>query len=214
MIIRPATGTGNKVIVQDQAGAAVLTTADSGATIASGVTNSGTHAGTISSNATFPAGHIVQVVYHINSTTSNGYSQTMEDVAGMSKAITPSSASNKILVMMDFVISNEGGITWFVLNRSGGASGDGDCYLGTKDTSMRTVSGGIKTLGGGSSLSPRQCITYQDSPGVTSAVTYKLRWMKHDGNGTSRFNINCDGTTNNNDKPSVSSTITLMEVQV
>ena len=33
MIIRPAAGTGNKVIVQDQAGAAVLTTADSGATL-------------------------------------------------------------------------------------------------------------------------------------------------------------------------------------
>ena len=36
MIIRPAAGTGNKVIVQDQAGGAVLTTADAGATIASG----------------------------------------------------------------------------------------------------------------------------------------------------------------------------------
>ena len=167
------------------------------------------------SNATqFPAGHIVQVVYHINSLTSNGYNQTMEDVAGMTKAITPTSANNKILVMMDFMISNEGGITWFVLNRSGGASGNGDCYLGTKVNTMKTVSGGIKTLGGGSSLSPRQCITYQDRPGVTSAVTYKLRWMKHDGNGTSRFNLNCDGTTDNNDKPSVSSTITLMEVQV
>ena len=33
MIIRPAAGTGNKVIVQDQAGAAVLTTADAGAAI-------------------------------------------------------------------------------------------------------------------------------------------------------------------------------------
>jgi hypothetical protein len=38
LIIRPASGAGNKVVVQDQAGAAVLTTADSGATIASNVT--------------------------------------------------------------------------------------------------------------------------------------------------------------------------------
>jgi hypothetical protein len=34
LVIRPASGTGNKVVVQDQAGGAVLTTADSGATIA------------------------------------------------------------------------------------------------------------------------------------------------------------------------------------
>ena len=34
LVIRPASGAGNKVVVQDQSGAAVLTTADSGATIA------------------------------------------------------------------------------------------------------------------------------------------------------------------------------------
>ena len=34
LIIKPATGDGNKLILQDKAGGAVLTTADSGATIA------------------------------------------------------------------------------------------------------------------------------------------------------------------------------------
>ena len=65
MIIRPATGTGNKVIVQDQAGAAVLTTADSGATIASTTLNSptlvtpvlGTPASGTLTNCTFPSTH-------------------------------------------------------------------------------------------------------------------------------------------------------------
>ena len=47
LIIKPAAQSGNKVIIQDQAGGAVVTTADSGATIA---------------NATFPAGHIIQRV--------------------------------------------------------------------------------------------------------------------------------------------------------
>ena len=61
MIIRPATGTGNKVIVQDQAGAAVLTTADSGAAIESNVTNNaGVATGTIASAVTFPAGHVLE----------------------------------------------------------------------------------------------------------------------------------------------------------
>jgi len=40
LVIRPASGTGNKVVVQDQAGGAVLTTADSGATIANATLNS------------------------------------------------------------------------------------------------------------------------------------------------------------------------------
>ena len=70
MIIRPAAGTGNKVIVQDQAGAAVLTTADSGATVADGIAL-GTPAsgvvtnltGTLGSNITFPAGHVIPVSY-------------------------------------------------------------------------------------------------------------------------------------------------------
>ena len=78
MIIRPATGTGNKVILQDQAGAAVMTTADSGATIADGVAL-GTPAsgvvtnltGTLGANIAFPAGHILQVV-------SNNYNSQTE----------------------------------------------------------------------------------------------------------------------------------------
>jgi len=72
LVIRPASGAGNKVVVQDQAGAAVLTTADSGATIASGVTGGaglsgmtslGTvTAGNLSNTAiVYPAGHVIQV---------------------------------------------------------------------------------------------------------------------------------------------------------
>ena len=58
MIIRPAAGTGNKVIVQDQAGGEVLTTADSGGIIG---------APTLAAS-TFPAGHIIQTV---NATLTN-----------------------------------------------------------------------------------------------------------------------------------------------
>ena len=42
LIIKPATGDGNKLILQDKAGGAVLTTADSGATIANSTLNSPT----------------------------------------------------------------------------------------------------------------------------------------------------------------------------
>ena len=100
LIIKPQNTSGDKVIIQDQAGVAVLTTADSGATIANATLNSptmvtpalGTPASgvvtnlsgvlpvgvtggsgltalasnptvTLGSNATFPAGHVLQIKF-------------------------------------------------------------------------------------------------------------------------------------------------------
>ena len=61
LTIKPVGAAGNKLILQDQAGAAVLTTADSGAAIESNVTNNaGVATGTIASAVTFPAGHIIK----------------------------------------------------------------------------------------------------------------------------------------------------------
>ena len=69
--IKPNAGSGNKVIIQDQAGAAVLTTADSGATLSNSTQDNITRLGTVAAgtigsavnlnSATFPAGHILQV---------------------------------------------------------------------------------------------------------------------------------------------------------
>ena len=58
LIIKPTATSGNKLILKDQAGGAVLTTADSGATYA----NATLTAPTIASmaNCTFPSGHIIK----------------------------------------------------------------------------------------------------------------------------------------------------------
>jgi len=55
LIIKGKGGAGNKLILQDQAGGAVLTTADSGASLG---TISG---GTLASGVVFPAGHVLQI---------------------------------------------------------------------------------------------------------------------------------------------------------
>ena len=102
LILKPAAQSGNKIIIQDQAGGAVLTTADSGATIASNVTGipaagvtgvlpaavtggSGLTAlvtvtsGNLSNSAiVYPAGHIIQVKGTDNYHTQNF--DTDEDV--------------------------------------------------------------------------------------------------------------------------------------
>ena len=108
MIIRPAAGTGNKVIVQDQAGAAVLTTADSGATVA----NATVATGTIASAVTFPAGHVLQTVTaeDIDGTAgkpnsgSNSTNPTWLDVVTVS--ITPSSGT-KCICFVDALLGSE-----------------------------------------------------------------------------------------------------------
>ena len=103
MIIRPAAGTGNKVIVQDQAGAAVLTTADAGAAIESNVTNNaGVATGTIASAVTFPAGHHLQTFWDSLSYSSNPSLDVTSEGDAMGSnlqvTITPKSTSNVLNV--------------------------------------------------------------------------------------------------------------------
>ena len=192
LTIKPNAGHGNKVIIQDQAGAAVLTTADSGV-----------------SQLSTPAGHTLQVkqldLRSTHSTTSTSY----VDVPGYTLAITPSKTSSKVLVLMQFWMTTEGPYVWSKMVRSGGASGDGDIYKGTDAGSALGVSTSGKSSGGENAVN--HSLIYLDSPGVTSAVTYKLQWRQR-SSGTGRFNTHNDGATASATQPLFASTITLMEV--
>jgi hypothetical protein len=112
LVIRPASGTGNKVVVQDQAGGAVITTGDSGATIANATLTSPTlvtpalgtvTSGNLSNSAiVYPAGHVVQVVYV-------DYRNPVAYGAGefkvMTATITPKRANSKYL--LDIRVSHD-----------------------------------------------------------------------------------------------------------
>ena len=135
------------------------------------------------------AGNILQVVNATYSTTVSSSSSTYADT-GLTATITPTSASSKILVLVNqtglgkvnshylglrlvrnattlFTIENEVGYTASVLNQRVG--GSGTCYL--------------------------------DSPNTTSATAYKTQFNSIDNGGTVYVNIN-----------NVTSTITLLEV--
>ena len=60
LIIKPTATSGNKLILKDQGGGAVLTTGDSGATIANATLTTPTIASM--ANCTFPAGMVIQTV--------------------------------------------------------------------------------------------------------------------------------------------------------
>jgi hypothetical protein len=194
MIIRPATGTGNKVIVQDQAGAAVLTTADSGAAIESNVTNNaGVATGTIASAVTFPAGHVLQVVQSNKTDTDSVSSSTWSDIDGTDNngsgsifccKITPTSTSSKILIGGSFNLGQKDGNNAAALRflrdstviAIGDAAGNRErafihLYLANAGHHMTCVSP-----------------NFLDSPNTTSQVTYKAQFRSEGGAYTTLIN--------------------------
>ena len=201
LIIKPADG--GSLILQDEGGTAAMTVAANGDATLAGTTN-------LSAGAILPSKHVKGVV----STTFQGVTSTTStsfvDVSAYTAAITPSLAANKVLVFFNFTMNNEGGNYFYRMRRSGGASGDGSVYVGNVGSSI-PASGGGKTPFGGAGSQDHTCI-FLDSPGVASAVTYSLQYRNLDRNGTTRFNVNNDGTTNSSAKPTCASSITLMEI--
>ena len=93
-IIKPVAAAGNKLIVQDQAGGAVLTTSDSGATLGSGV--SGPDTGKVLQMKTARWTLASQSAYTVSS--SSGTSPDFP--SGLQVAITPKSTTSKITMQV------------------------------------------------------------------------------------------------------------------
>ncbi len=131
---------------------------------------------------------------------------TLSDVTGLSASITPSSSSNKVLVMFTVHMGqNSGGSAMAYINIDRGGS---NIFIG--DT---TGSRGKSTSSVGIDLNSQYTLkianqSYLDSPNTTSATTYKLRAGGYDSRA---FRIN--KTIIDNVEGMVStSTMTLMEI--
>ena len=118
LIIKPTAGSGNKLILQDQGGGALLTSATSGATLADDVQDNITRLGTVVTgnittplaSATFPAGSVIQTVtevYNIgNSDTTTSGTQSIVEVGSDEKhwkcTINNVLANSKVLISCNF----------------------------------------------------------------------------------------------------------------
>jgi hypothetical protein len=141
-------------------------------------------------------GAVLQVVQVSNSTSINTTSGTFTDT-NLSASITPSSASNKILVM----------ITQSIYVADGGADNGGVVQIVRNSTGVFNTAGSNAVYINGSGVSQTALTHYLamnffDAPSSTSAVTYKTQ-MKAENGSTITAQIN------NN-----TSTITLMEIAV
>ena len=138
--------------------------------------------------AAISTGKVLQVVNqrftNYVTSTSNTYADT-----GLTASITPSSASNKVLI----TISLSSGFS--------GTGGNINAQLLRDSTTVETYS--RLSFGSSSHINVQGCYMFLDTPSSTNSLTYKLQW-KVDAS-TARIN---DHNGSNNP----SSTITLMEI--
>ena len=156
-----------------------------------------------------PAGaKILQVKQtFLNTAVSINGVQSYTDISGFTASITPSSASNKILVMVDMKAST-GGETYFQLLR-------GSTAIGNSSAGNYNSFHGLFANSNRSHFYDMQPIQFNflDTPNTTSATTYKVQWGNVT-NVTTYLNRTASGTSGLYYSYSGSSSITLMEVAV
>jgi len=162
------------VVAGDTSGTVTLAApAVSGTTTLTLPTTSGTVL-TNGINTNFPAGSVLQVVQSIYGTQVLSTSATYADT-GLTATITPSSTSNKILVLVtaDGVYATGGAstISTFQIVKNGSSLYEFGNGGNAGATSLTIVTGSCS-------------VNYLDSPSTTSALTYKLQIKNKYATGT------------------------------
>ena len=155
-------------------------------------------------------GSILQVVQTNSNTHQTSNSGSYVDLSGLSATITPSSSSNKILIVCTIGISKLDNHSFLgrvvkdgsAISGAGGVaeSGHGNQYSGVWWT--------IRSYGHAPNLYTAQ---YLDTAGSTSAITYKAQGASSDSSQYFYFNYTYYGENHAYASP-VSSAITLYEV--
>ena len=163
--------------------------------------------GLTTGSITYP-GAILQVVQTVKTDTFSVTGGTLTDVTGFAATITPSSTSNKVLVLVDVKVGSsvDYGISQRI-TRNGTAIYIGDTAGNRPRLSNWTT---LYAAGPGYNMSS-QIISYLDSPASTSALTYKLQLASY-GSNVSYVNRNNQWQNTSEYDGSIPSSITLMEV--
>lgn len=164
-----------------------------------------------SGHTLYAPGHVVQVVQTSKKDPfTMSTALTWTDVTGFSATITPKFATSKILVIADFMANTGGAVLGqFRLMRDSTPVGGGDNSGSNRQSSMGSVLyGTIDTYYQYNAW--QQGFNYLDSPGTTSAVTYKVQGYL--GGSTTLYVGRSPNWGNAQDYGYWSSNITLMEI--
>jgi hypothetical protein len=152
------------------------------------------------------AGKVLQVVSTHKTDDFTTASGSFTDVTGLSASITPSSASNKILVMFSITASNTSATLGTHIRLMRGS---------TEIAPARSVANYESSwlvFFGDTNLSNQKSFEFLDSPSTTSATTYKIQIKPQ--NGTSVVNRSGSDAASQEYSHKSSSTITVMEIAV
>ena len=135
-------------------------------------TTSGTIVTSANIGSNLPTGSVIQVVQTVKTDTySAAPGASWTDITGMSVAITPSSASNKIMVFLS-VHGNTTNLAYVRLVRNATAIGVGE----TSGSRVSCTVGNFSETGDGN-RSFEWGTNFLDSPATTSSTTYKLQLL-------------------------------------
>lgn len=160
-------------------------------------------------DANAPSGSVIQIVQTIVAGTRSSNSTSLVDITDFAATITPTNAANKIFVQVRANNLSQGtqNIQVLSLRRNGAtlpATANTDGGMSTSYSAFGAGGGGVAS-GNNNRMTDHASLDYLDSPGSTSAQTYKIMWMTTGGTAIlNRWDLNAD-------KGSVS-TITLMEI--
>ena len=160
-IAAPNTNTNRTLNLPDNAGTFITT----GST--TGIDASALSTGTVAA-ARLPAGSVLQVVEG-STDTQVAVSTTVYTDTGLTASITPSSASNKVLV----IVSQQASLS----RTSANTEFNLDLQLLRGATVLEEYADYVlfATATGLSNLGTQICVTYLDSPSTTSSTTYKMQ---------------------------------------
>ena len=152
-------------------------------------------------------GKVLQVVSATKTDTASSSSSTFADITGLSVSITPSSASNKILVIAYISVSHD-----YLVAKIGARIMRDSTALAIGDTAgSRIRTSGFYYIDSQNYSPGVISINYLDSPSSTSALTYKWQFSSLDNAGTVYVN-RADTDTDGSNFGRSASGITVMEI--
>ena len=128
------------------------------------------------------AGQVINVYTATDSTQRSSNSQTFTTASNtLSITMTPTSSSNKVLLMVHTKVQTNGNYTTYSFFR------DSTNLAGASNACF----GSAYNIGGGDAGTENVSFNFLDSPSTTSSITYSLRFRSNDAN-TSKFNFQPD----------------------
>jgi len=158
-----------------------------------------------------PTGSVLQVVQTTKTNTFSTTTATFGDVTGLTVSITPTSASNKILVAGVLQTSSSSNDMYKIqIAKNGTAIFVGDTVAGATSALSQLYLATSGSLGNWSTLPVP--VYYLDSPATTSAVTYSWQVRVQTGGNTLWINRTSDQSGSTTQNFYGASSIIVMEI--